>query len=192
MTPSRSVDSAEAPSGASSKASPSDVGLLGDAGPDFDPGAAPPPAATPPDEPHPSARVDLWSEDRVRTVLETQGAVVHGLVAVEPESTEWLYTRADLQAIAPPLTRILNRYDATRAAAAASDELAVAVGFAGYAARSYSERKSALAALAADYEPPTGDPVASPGDLAAAAAFTDPADWPDESEPPPIPAAARR
>jgi hypothetical protein len=153
-----------------------------DAGPTFDAGATPPPAAVPLDEPHPSAKVDLWTTDRIRTVLETQGAVVHGLVAVDSESLEWLYTEADLKAIAPPLTRILNRYDVTRAAAAASDELSVAVGLAGYAARSWSERQRALKARHADYEPVTG---AAPN---GAVEFVDvePVEFPDETEPAPL------
>lgn len=113
--------------------------------------------------------VQLWDERRVRVLLGAKGAALHALVAVEKESTEWVYTQRDLEAIAPPLTAILNRYDATRAAAAAGDELAVAIGFFGYAGRSWRERQQALARLAAQ-EPVPVTGVAAPREDAAQAA----------------------
>jgi hypothetical protein len=98
-----------------------------------------------------------------------------------------IYTRDELRAIAPPLTRILNRYDATRAAAATGDELALLIGLTGYVGRSIEERRRALRALAAeqpddlDFEPVTAyGPDERPAD------FTDD----EDQERPPI--AARR
>lgn len=113
-----------------------------DGGPEFDPAADPAPAAPIADA---LAGGPSWTETRVRALLTAKGELVHGVLAVDKTSTEWCYTQGDLEAIAPSLTRILNRYDATRAAAASGDELVVAIGFAGYAARSYSERRAALA-----------------------------------------------
>lgn len=122
-----------------------DAGLFADGGgPKFEPGQAPKPEPAPAPA---AAIVDVdWQESQVRSVLETQGHVLHSFVAIDKhESEEWIYTRSDLAAIAPPLTRILNRYDVTRAAAGTSDELMVAVGFGGYAVRSWGQRRAALA-----------------------------------------------
>jgi hypothetical protein len=94
----------------------------------------------------------------VRFVLQAKGNALHALVGVGQQ--DWAYTDADLLAIAPPLTNILNRYPATRAAAAAGDELAVAVGFGGYVVRSWRERMAVLAALREQPEVPiTGAPA---------------------------------
>jgi hypothetical protein len=96
---------------------------------------------------------ELWQEDRLKRLLMAQGMVLHTVAAVDKASTEWVYTQNDLAAIAPPLTAILNRYDATRAAAAAGDELALLVGLGGYVARSYRERRHALDALGEPLQP---------------------------------------
>lgn len=77
---------------------------------------------------------------------------------------DWLYTQAELRAIAPPLARILNRYPVTAAAAGSGDELAVLIGFGGYAMRSIQVRREAIAAEraeAGDVEPELGAPVFS-------------------------------
>ncbi|MTD43844.1 hypothetical protein GKE82_05875 [Conexibacter sp. W3-3-2] len=73
--------------------------------------------------------------------------MTHTLVGVG--DTDWVHTEADLSAIAPPLTRILNRYPATAAAAVMGDEVMLITGVGGYAVRSYLERKATLAARAA-------------------------------------------
>jgi hypothetical protein len=99
----------------------------------------------------------------VRQILAAKGLLLHHLVAIEKESTEWVYTERDLAAIAPPLTAILNRYDVTRAGAAAGDELALAIGFLGYGSRSIRERRGAQQRLAEQPDVPiTGEP-AEPG-----------------------------
>lgn len=171
--------------------------LIGDAGPEFDPAAEP--ASSPLAGALDGAGGEDWKEARVRGLLNAKGELVHGVLAVDKSSTEWRYTAADLDVIAPALTRILNRYDATRAAAAAGDELVVAVGFAGYAARSYGERRLALqlralaageqpqpeestaaAAAAVDWQPATRD------DVEHQQAFMDAAEWPDQGDAPPI------
>jgi hypothetical protein len=162
----------------SSKGSAASSPFVADAGA-FDPDA---PAA----EPSPAAGgaelhalptlLPEWEEQSVRSVLTAKGAALHTLIAVDKESDEWRYTETDLNAIAPPLTRILNRYDATRAAAGTADEIALIVGLSGYVGRSVRTRREDAARLtAAEPEPvsgvvtepipvpPAGDaPVASP------------------------------
>lgn len=103
----------------------------------------------------------MWEEDSVRTTLRAKGSAIHAIAGVT--DADWLYTAADLDAIAPPLTRILNRHDLTRAAAGTADEIAVVIGFGGYITRSYRERRAALA-LEGELEdvPITGEP-APPG-----------------------------
>lgn len=138
------------------------AGLLGDGGPVFDPDAADD-APELPGADDALAGGDLWKEPRVRGLLTAKGELLHGALAVgKGESNEWRYTDADLRAIAPPLTRILNRYEPTRAAAAAGDELTVAVGFAGYAVRSWSERMAWLRLLRAEQPEPEPGQIAVP------------------------------
>lgn len=163
---------------------PDPDGLVGDAGPPFDPSGEQPP---PPVQLDPDALAggDRWSAQRVRALLEGKGELLHQAVAVDPDSTEWRYTAADLRTIAPPLARILNRYDVTRAAAAGGDELAVAVGFAGYGMRSWSERRAALRLLAEDEpEPPYVSPAAAPAPADPEPAPTDDGLPPDDALPP--------
>jgi hypothetical protein len=187
-SPSPSPSPAAAADSSPGSSTASDAGLVADAGPVFDPNEVDDDRTAPPelDEPNSPAWTpdDLWDEQRVRSVLQAKGLVLHGLLAVDPSSDEWSYTDDDLSAIAPPLTRILNRYDATRAAAAAGDELAVAVGFGGYAIRSYGQRKAALAMLelAQQRERAAGGTphVTLAPDVAAAAGADD-----DEIEPSP-------
>jgi hypothetical protein len=133
----------------------------------------------------------------VRALLTAQGVLVHGALAVDKASTEWKYTEADLGAIAPPLTRILNRYEPTRAAAGAGDELALGVGLLGYAARSISERRRALAELAEpDHEP--DELAADAGDATAAYVAPEPEPepavpgYPPPDSTPPITSPRRR
>lgn len=118
-----------------------------DAGQPFNAEGAPP-SRVPEPEAEETAELVLWDERRIRQLLTAQGAALHMLVAVDKASDEWVHTQADLEAIAPPLTAILNRYPATQAAAAAGDELALVVGLGGYVARSYRQRMRDLAALA--------------------------------------------
>jgi hypothetical protein len=190
-SPSPSPSHDDAAAGSSTASSPADgAGLIGDAGPVFDPGAAPPPA---PELPAALAGGELWTVPRVKALMTAQGSLLHGAIAVDKQSSEWAYTEADLGAIAPALTRILNRYEPTRAAAAAGDELIVAVGFAGYAARSVSERRRALALARVDDDQAADDAAdvgLSDDDAAAAAGVAELAagagEFPAPDEPPPI------
>ncbi len=134
--------------------------FVGNAGAAFDPEAA-----GPPPEPEQDVAADVgWEEERVRQILRAQGVVLHAAIAVDKASGEWIYTDHEARAVAGPLTNILNRYDATRAAAAVGDELALIIGLSGYASRSYLERRRLLAELADEPDRPiTGlapDPTA--------------------------------
>lgn len=120
-----------------------------------DPGTAfDPEAAGPAPEPEADVLEVGWEEERVRQLLRAQGVVLHAAVAVDKTSEEWLYSDHELRAVAGPLTNILNRYDATRAAAAVGDELALIIGLTGYASRSYLERRRLLAELADEPDVP--------------------------------------
>ena len=132
------------------------------AGPAFDgdPGERvdAPELAPPPDEDHGLS----WDRQTVEGLLIAKGAALHAIVGVGEQ--DWVYTQEELRAIAPPLTRILNRYPVTAAAAGAGDELALILGLAGYAKRSYDERAAVLRtrsdqAQALDPVAPVPDPT---------------------------------
>lgn len=121
-----------------------------------------------------------WEGDAIRQHLQWFGAGLHELVG--RGDRDWLMTKADLDRIGPPLERILNRYDTTRAVAAASDPIALAGGTMIYAVRSVlqsaaaqAEAREAAEAMAegdrAGYVDYSGD--AAPG--AAEGAAEDPA-----------------
>lgn len=132
-------------------------GFFSDPGPGFDEEAA---ARAPEPEPAPEVLDLAWHEETVRGLLEAQGAALHA-VAGKAE-TDWVYTRDELRAIAGPLTRILNRYPATQAAAGSGDELAVLIGVTGYTTRSIRERQAALKAIRDQAEPEEEQPLQAP------------------------------
>jgi len=137
-SPSRAAGSSEGSSAAD--------GFLADPGPDFDPEQtpeAPEPEISPEQE-----ALEGWSEDTIRSLLTVQGNATHALLRVGPDDADtWKHTEDDLRAIAPPLTRILNRYDATRAAAAAGDEIALGAALAAYGAKNYTRRRRLIVQL---------------------------------------------
>jgi hypothetical protein len=105
-----------------------------------------------------------WDEERVGFLVTAQGQATHAMIGVA--ETDWVWLDGELKAVVPPLTAILNRYDATRAAAAAGDELALAVGAFGYVLRSYTERRTELRRRAEQPEVPiTGRYPDEPPDL---------------------------
>jgi hypothetical protein len=149
--------------------------FFADAGPSFD--AEAPPAPPVVDE----APIALaWDVEVVKGCLTAQGQVLHTVIAKADE--EWLYTRDELHAIAPPLTRILNRYDATRAAAGTGDEIALLLGLTGYVGRSVKARRAVLALERQDEEEGRAGRVFGPEE--APADFTVDGELP---ETPPIP-----
>ena len=112
----------------------------------------------PPVPPEPMLPVFV-GEEQVRGFLVAQGAAVHGLVAVEPDSNEWVYLESDLEAIAPPLTRIINRFPMVAATFARfGDWPALGMGALGYVGRSLEERSTDKARQLAKVEDePTTD-----------------------------------
>lgn len=132
-------------SASSPPASSAAADFIADPGPAFDPKRSPaaPVVEEPDDAP---AGEDEWDVARVRELLELQGEVTHAALQVgADDETTWIHTERDLRAIAPPLTRILNRYDATRAAAAAGDELLLAAALGRYGVRNFKTRRRLIA-----------------------------------------------
>lgn len=134
----------------SSEVSSGTTDIWEDPGPGFDPRDAPEDgegAAAFTVRPGEEGILELeWDPKVVRGLLENAGVGIHGLVGKAQE--DWVFTQKELGAISGPLTRILNRYPATAAAAAAGDEIAVLLGFGAYTARSLKERKAAVEAAA--------------------------------------------
>jgi hypothetical protein len=91
-----------------------------------------------------------WDPSVVKGLLEAQGSALHSVAGKADQ--DWLYTKDELAAISGPLTRILNRYDATRVAAGTGDELALLLGLTGHTMRSLQERKAVLDAAKAAAE----------------------------------------
>lgn len=112
----------------------------------------------PPVPPEPMLAVFV-GEEQVRGFLVAQGAAVHGLVAVEADSSEWVYLESDLEAIAPPLTRIINRFPIVAATFERfGDWPALGMGALGYVGRSLEERSTDKARQLAEVEAlPTTD-----------------------------------
>ena len=140
----------------------SDAGFFADPGPAFDADDAP--AAPALEEPE-LALLEGWREETVRELLTTQGHVTHLALRVREANDQetWKHTREDLDRIAPPLTRMLNRYDVTRAAAAAGDEISLAAAVGAYATRNVIARQRLLAQARAMGEVPVSGREAEPG-----------------------------
>jgi hypothetical protein len=97
------------------------------------------------------------TEAQVRELLIAQGALVHGFLAIEKGSEEWVWLQAELDAIVPPLTRIVNRYDFLRRAAEHADPLPIGMALFSYTQRSLAERGRTQAEhVASEEAEPTG------------------------------------
>lgn len=83
-----------------------------------------------------------WDPNVVKSILEAVGQTTHTIAGKGDQ--DWIFIERELRAIAPPLARILSRYSATAAGAAAGDEIAVILGLSGYTMRSIKERKEAM------------------------------------------------
>lgn len=147
---------------AGSAASP----FIGDPGPQFDAGQADelgggPPPARPRLEALPGG-AGVVEEDTVRGMLTAQGELVHLAAGVGEE--DWRYTAADLAAIAPPLTRICNRYPAAaETVSALGDPAAAGIGLFNYGLRSLQERRAVLDAQEEEPDVPVTGVHAPPG-----------------------------
>jgi hypothetical protein len=122
-------------------------------------------------------------EESVRSVLLTGGDMLHALAGVGEH--DWRATQSDLDRIAPPATRILNRYQFTRAVAAKSDEAALVMGLGLYSWRSLLERQTVFAAERSGLGSAPQERPASSARGGPAPAATEPP--PPAPEPPPMP-----
>jgi hypothetical protein len=178
---------AEASGGASWTSSPYVAGP----GPGFDPNTPPEVQPPPEGEQQEGPPPEDWDEAKVSDWLKNAGDALHAGFGIG--EYDWALTRRDLERIAPPMTRILNRYEPTRAVARFSDPLAVALGMGMYGWRSVLERSAVLraraeeeahagAGLAPGFEPPP--PVQQPAPMAPAPAGGEgngqPATWADQ------------
>jgi hypothetical protein len=144
-TPSPSKPAGDS-SPASEKASHSDrvPAFIGDAGPEFNSEeATPPPQAVREEIPQ---LLPEWEEDTVRALLTLKGRAIHAGIGVAEQ--DWRYTELDLAAIAPPLTRIANRYEPVARLAKHADPLILLFAFGGYGVRSLEERAAIITQLA--------------------------------------------
>lgn len=78
-----------------------------------------------------------WEQDAVEDFLKGGGAILHLMIGAGEE--DWKMTLEDLERIAPPLTRIANRWEPLAQLAPYADPLLVAKGFAIYGWRSALE-----------------------------------------------------
>jgi hypothetical protein len=101
---------------------------------------------TPPADPDPAVAAGappvVWDQQTVEQFLRGTGEGIHMLAGVAER--DWQMTEKDLERIAPPLTRIANRYEAVLQLAPVADPLLVAHGMTLYAWRSTLERKRAV------------------------------------------------
>lgn len=142
--------------GSSTVSSAADAGgFFADAGPAFDHDAAgelPAPEAIA----EPVAAVQ-WEQPVVESLLEGQGVATHALIGRAED--DFLWEHAEKRAAAGPLTRILNRYPVTAAAAGTGDEIALMIALGAYVGRSVKSRQAAVKAARAGQEEVLGAPV---------------------------------
>jgi hypothetical protein len=91
-----------------------------------------------------------WEQGTVEQFLRGTGAGIHMLIGASER--DWLMTEKDLERIAPPLTRICNRWEPALRLSPIADPLLVAHGFALYGWRSALERQRALRDQALEHE----------------------------------------
>jgi hypothetical protein len=82
-----------------------------------------------------------WDQATIEQFLRGTGAGIH-MLAGRAEN-DWLMTEKDLERIAPPLTRICNRYEAVLKLSPMADPLLAAHGFGLWGWRSALEAKRA-------------------------------------------------
>lgn len=82
-----------------------------------------------------------WVEEGVREHLVMGGEMLHAFIGVSDE--DWKMSERDLERMAPPLTRILNRHEALARAAAFSDPILFTWGAGLYSYRSVLQARAA-------------------------------------------------
>jgi hypothetical protein len=98
-----------------------------------------------------------WSEEHFHTILTGFGSGMHILLGQTNE--DWLMTAEDLERIAPPMTRMANRWEPALKASTYADPFLVAYGLTLYVWRSMLERARAI--RDAEPEPDPAAPRAS-------------------------------
>lgn len=83
-----------------------------------------------------------WSQEHFETVLSGFGSGMHMLLGQTDQ--DWLMTKEDLDRIAPPMTRIANRWQPALRASTYADPFLVAYGLTLYTWRSMLERARAM------------------------------------------------
>jgi hypothetical protein len=140
----------------STGSSPDAGSFIEDAGPEFDPEAAAEEMPPPPTAADRSLEAMVqWEEDTIAALLSLKGRGLHAAIGVTEE--DWRYTELDLAAIAPPLTRICNRYEPIQRLAKYSDPMTLAFALGAYGVRSLEERQAELKRRALAYEEGGGD-----------------------------------
>lgn len=140
--------------------------FLTDPGAGFDPD-------TPPPEPTAAAEPDhlelvVWDTERMARSLRAQGAITHALVGAKDAygrrpAQDWLWQDHEIAAAAPAFAALANRFPASRAAAAVSDELGAGAALITYATRSLQEAAAVRRARdQVEPEPVTGVPADTP------------------------------
>nr|MDQ2896738.1 hypothetical protein [Actinomycetota bacterium] len=160
-TPSRSRR--RAPADSSPASSAAEFFDAAHQGPGFDPETAPAAPVFDDEDDLDQVAEEGWREESIEEYLTMIGDVAHAALRVGEEDQETgKMTERDLKRIAPPLTRILNRYDTTRALAVAGDEGLAIAGLAAYGTRNYTRRRRLIAARNALPEQPVSGRAAEP------------------------------
>jgi hypothetical protein len=117
----------------------------------------------PPEELEPSLYPG-WDLETIETFLSGTGAGIHMLIGQTEQ--DWLLTEKDLERIAPPLTRIANRWEPALRLSPVADPLLVAHGMALYGWRSALEMKRAKRDAEEEPEGPAVSYERGPADTA--------------------------
>lgn len=131
-------------------------------------------------EPIPVEVYPGWEEKTIEQFLKGGGVGLHMLIG--QTERDWLMTEKDLERIAPPLTRIANRYEPALRLSPLADPLLVAHGFVLYAWRSELERRRALRNAEEELERSAGYERVERTEGAPAADEPANAEMPDDSE----------
>lgn len=116
--------------------------------------------ATPDDEGVPPEPVPVVDEDDVRRALAMAGDTLHGWVGHPEVPEHWSFTAGEIDALAPPLTSVINRHAVARRMMQHSPEAAVALTLARFGWRNV---RISRAVAEAEAEAEVGDEERTPG-----------------------------
>lgn len=132
-------------------------------------GSIPPPhfgSDDSPDDGLPPEPVPVVDEDDVRRALAMAGDTLHGWVGHPEVPEHWSFTPGEIDALAPPLTSVINRHAAARRMMQHSPEAAVALTLARFGWRNVritkalSDAEAEASSAAAEREERTPGPMA--------------------------------